>query len=125
MSSQNLSSDSIKISVAQMDTISVRLLQLETCQQFSSLMQMNVNDLKLAKVKQDTLIMALQVQNIEKDKIITLKDSIIAKKDVILNATEDSCKVEKRGIRKRLLLIGGSTTLSGLILGLAWGLLSN
>ena len=88
-------------------------------------MQMNVNDLKLAKVKQDTLIMALQVQNIEKDKIITLKDSIIAKKDVILNATEDSCKVEKRGIRKRLLLIGGSTTLSGLILGLAWGLLSN
>ena len=108
-----------------MDTISVRLLQLETCQQFSSLMQMNVNDLKLAKVKQDTLIMALQAKNIEKDKIIIAKDSIIAKKDIILNASDDSCKVEKRSIRKRLLLIGGSTTLTGLIVGLVFGLLSN
>jgi hypothetical protein len=86
---------------------------------------MNVNDLKLAKVKQDTLIMALQAKNIEKDKIITLKDSIIAKKDIILNASDDSCNVEKRSIRKRLLLIGGSTTITGLIVGLVFGLLSN
>jgi hypothetical protein len=86
---------------------------------------MNVNDLKLAKVQQDTLIMALIASNREKDKIITLKDSIIAKKDIILNASDDSCKIEKRGIRKRLLLIGGSTTITGLIVGLVFGLLSN
>jgi hypothetical protein len=86
---------------------------------------MNVNDLKLAKVKQDTLIMALQAKNNEKDKIIIAKDSIIAKKNVILNASEDSCKIEKRAIRKRLLLIGGSTTITGLIVGLVFGLLSN
>jgi ABC-type bacteriocin/lantibiotic exporter with double-glycine peptidase domain len=59
------------------------------------------------------------------DKIIVLKDSIIAKKDIILNASEDSCKVEKRAIRKRGGIIGGSLTLLGFIVGLAWGLVSN
>lgn len=107
-----------------MDTISVRLLQLETCRQFASLMEMNVQDLKLAKLKQDTLIVSLRTQISEKDKIILAKDRIIAEHTVILDAEQSSCKIEKRKIRKRLLLIGGSTTISAFIIGLAWGLIS-
>ena len=124
MSSQDLPSDSITISVVQMDTISVRLLQLETCRQFASLMQMNVNDLKLAKLKQDTLIVSLKTQNSEKDKIIVAKDLVIQEYEVILSAEQSSCKIEKRAIRKRLLLIGGSTTISAIIAGLALGLIA-
>jgi len=124
--SQNLSAeDSISISVAEMDTITVKLLRLQTLEQYTSLLELNVKDLKLARETSKALIIDLNTKVNNQDIIIRdyqLKE--VEYKSVIENE-QKICTIEKRQIRKRWMLIGGSGTIGGVIIGLVLGLLAN
>ena len=124
--SQNLSEgDSINISIAEMDTIHVKLLRLQTLEQYTSLLELNVKDLKLARETSKAIIFDLTTKVANQDVIIRnyqLKE--IEYKSVVENE-QKICTIEKRQIRKRWMLIGGSGTIGGIIVGLVLGLLAN
>jgi len=124
--SQNLSAeDSICISIAEMDTISVKLHRLQTLEQYTSLLELNVKDLKLARETSKALIIDLNTKVNNQDIIIRdyqLKE--VEYKRVIENE-QKICTIEKRQIRKRWVLIGSSGTVGGLLLGFVFGLLLN
>jgi hypothetical protein len=108
-----------------MDTISVRLLEFETCKQYASLMELQVSDLKLAKVKQETIIFNLKEQVKNLGIMVDAYEQMEIEYEAILGSERASCKVEKKRIRKRLLLLGGSGTIGGIVLGLVIGIIAN
>ena len=107
--SQNFSADSILISQAEADTITVRFLRLQHLEQYTSLLELNIKDLKLVNVKQKQTIADQQLIIINDSIMLSDSRSIMAQKDKIIEDTERGCKIEKRQIRKRN-LIGGSVT---------------
>jgi hypothetical protein len=107
--SQNLSADSILISQAEADTITVQLMRLQHLEQYTSLLELNVKDLKLVNVKQKQTITDQQLIIANDSIMLSDSRSIMAQKDKIIKDTESVCKIEKRQIRKRS-LIGGSVS---------------
>jgi len=107
--SQNSSADSILISQAEADTISVQLLRLHHLEQYTTLLELNVKDLKLVNVKQKQTIADQQLIIVNDSIMLSDSRSIMAQKDKIIQDIESVCKIEKRQIRKRS-LIGGSVT---------------
>lgn len=107
--SQSSSADSILISQAEADTITVQLMRLQHLEQYTSLLELNVKDLKLVNVKQKQTITDQQLIIANDSIMLSDSRSIMAQKDKIIKDTESVCKIEKRQIRKRS-LIGGSVS---------------
>ena len=128
VSSQNLSGVSngrtVVISIAEMDSITLKLLRLGTLEQLVPLLQTQVADIKLIKAKQDTLIFSLKEKVSNLETIIRNQELMITEYEAISEANEANCKAQKKQIRKRLLLIGGGGTISGIIFGLVFGILA-
>jgi len=84
----------------------MRLYHLE---QYSSLLELNIKDLKLVNVKQKQTIADQHLIIVNDSIMLSDSRSIMAEKDKIIEDTKSVCKIEKRQIRKRS-LIGGSVT---------------
>jgi hypothetical protein len=128
--SQNLSAvnndgRNVLISIAEMDSISIKLIRLGTLEMYSSLLERQVSDLKLAKVKTDTLILSLKATITNQQLIINNFEDVVMEYETIIESEQSICKIEKKQIRKRWMLIGGSGTIGGLVVGLILGLLAN
>jgi len=123
--SQGLSDGKVLITVAEMDTITLKLLRLNTLEQLVPLLQMNVANIKLVKAKQDTIIFDLKMQVGNLESIVLDYEQMVREYETIMGAEIASCKVEKKRIRKRLLLLGGSGTIGGIVLGLVIGIIAN
>jgi hypothetical protein len=108
-----------------MDTITLKLLRLNTLEQLVPLLQMNVANIKLVKAKQDTIIFDLKMQVGNLESIVLDYEQMVREYETIMGAEIASCKVEKKRIRKRLLLLGGSGTIGGIVLGLVIGIIAN
>lgn len=108
-----------------MDSIAVQLYKLEHLNRYVPLLEMNVKDLKLA-AERSKLIINDQAQTIANYHIIiSAYEEKEAEYDMILESEKVICGIEKKRIRKRLLILGGSGTAGGLILGLIFGLIAN
>ena len=111
-----LNDSTVIISVAQMDTISVRLIRYEGLVKENKLLSMNIEDLRLINEKQAKQLDNQKYLIKNKDYTIENLNQAITEMDMVIGESEHLIKYTRKQVRKRWViisvaaLIGGFTT---------------